>query len=44
VVAAVEFTVAEMALNPGDETISFKDEISNDPGAPAVEAVGHSET
>ena len=39
VVAAVEFTVAEMALNPGDEAISFNDEINSDPGRAPVDAV-----
>lgn len=42
VVAAVEFTLTEMALNPGDETIQFSDEIRDDPLG-SVEAVGQSE-
>jgi hypothetical protein len=40
VVMAVEFSVVEMALNPGDEDLSFTDEINDDPAAPPVEAVG----
>ena len=39
VVTAIEFTVAEMAVDPGDETIPFRDEIVNDPGIPPTEAV-----
>lgn len=40
IVAAIEFTVAEMAINPGDITIPFKNEIENaDPALP-TEAVG----
>jgi hypothetical protein len=30
IVAAVEFTVAEMAQNPGDRTITFSDELQAD--------------
>jgi hypothetical protein len=30
IVAAVEFTVAEMALNPGDSSVLFQDEIESD--------------
>ena len=30
VVAAVEFTVAEMAVNPGDKTVRFGDEIEEE--------------
>lgn len=40
VVAAVEFTVAEMAVNPGDDSIPFSDTLTNEPERPAVEAVG----
>ena len=40
VVAAVEFTVAEMAVRPGDDTLPFSDEIKDDPEQPRVEAVG----
>jgi hypothetical protein len=40
VVAAVEFAVAEMALNPGDSTVEFPDEI-DEPGLDArIEAMG----
>ncbi len=39
VVTAIEFTVAEMAVDPSDETIPFRDEIVNDPGIPPTEAV-----
>lgn len=39
VVAAVEFTVAEMAVNPGDSTIEFRDEVDVDPIVAPVEAV-----
>ncbi len=40
VVAAVEFTVAEMAANPGDETLIFSDEIEPPRDVPSIEAVG----
>jgi hypothetical protein len=40
IVAAVEFTVAEMALNPGDASIPFSDTITDDAAPPPVEAVG----
>lgn len=40
IVAAVEFTVAEMALNPGDKTVLFGDEIDQDQAAPPTEAIG----
>lgn len=40
IVAAVEFTVAEMALNPGDKTVLFGDEIEQDAAAPPTEAIG----
>jgi hypothetical protein len=43
VVAAVEFTVAEMAVNPGDDSVPFSDEITDEPERPAVEAVGQAE-
>jgi len=39
VVAAVEFTVAEMAVNPGDETVEFRDEIEMDQTSRPTEAV-----
>jgi hypothetical protein len=39
VVAAVEFTVAEMAVSPGDETVPFSDAIKDDPVPMPVEAV-----
>jgi len=40
VVAAVEFTVAEMAVNPDDKTVPLSDEITADPPPPPVEAIG----
>lgn len=40
VVAAVEFTVAEMAVNPGDDNVPFSDAISDDPEPLLTEAVG----
>ena len=40
IVAAVEFTVAEMAQNPGDETVPFSDEIDEGRTEPRTEAVG----
>ena len=39
IVAAVEFTVAEMAVNPGDKTVIFGDEIEENPVS-RTEAVG----
>jgi hypothetical protein len=39
IVAAVEFTVAEMAANPGDSTIGFGDEIRPEDERPTTEAV-----
>jgi hypothetical protein len=39
VVAAVEFTVAEMAVSPGDNSIPFSDAIKDDPMPAPVEAV-----
>jgi hypothetical protein len=39
IVAAIEFTVAEMALNPGDETAIFGDEAEDREAEPVVEAV-----
>ena len=39
VVAAVEFTVAEMAVNPGDDALPMGDELKDDPEQPRVEAV-----
>jgi hypothetical protein len=43
VVAGVEFTVAEMAVSPGDDAIPFSDTITDDPERPPVEAVGQAE-
>ncbi len=43
VVAAVEFTVAEMAVSPGDEALPFTDELKDDPEQPRVEAVSQTE-
>jgi hypothetical protein len=45
VVAAVEFTVAEMARNPGDESADFSDELEPDDTSrtAATEAVGQTE-
>jgi hypothetical protein len=40
IVAAVEFTVAERALNPGDSSVLFRDEIEVDEAGPLAEAVG----
>lgn len=40
VVAAVEFTVAEMAQSPGDETVPFSDEVNPDRTERQTEAVG----
>ena len=40
VVAAVEFTVAEMALNPGDEMVPFSDEMDEGRADPPIEAIG----
>jgi hypothetical protein len=42
VVAAVEFTVAEMAQNPGDKTVLFQEEIEEDRAQSRTEAVGQS--
>jgi hypothetical protein len=42
VVAAVEFTVAEMALNPGDRIVSFEDELDEPRTELRTEAVGQS--
>jgi hypothetical protein len=42
VVAAVEFTVAEMAQNPGDKTVLFQEEIEEDRAPSRTEAVGQS--
>jgi hypothetical protein len=39
IVTAIEFTVAEMALNPGDVSVSFGDEIDDDGPATPTEAV-----
>ncbi len=38
-VAAVEFTVAEMATNPADSTVQFSDAIKDDPAPPPAEAI-----
>ncbi len=40
VVAAVEFTVAEMAVNPGDDSVPFSDSIHDDGDPIRTEAVG----
>jgi hypothetical protein len=42
IVAAVEFTVVEMAQNPGDQTVTFGDELEADDTSqnPSTEAVG----
>jgi hypothetical protein len=40
IVAAVEFTVAEMAANPGDNTVGFRDEIQVENPSQPTEAVG----
>jgi hypothetical protein len=44
IVAGVEFTVAEMAQNPGDGTVVFGDEIEADDTSQSLpsEAVGQS--
>ena len=42
IVAAVEFTVAEMAINPGDSSVLFNDEIEADNDAAPTEAVSQS--
>lgn len=40
VVAAVEFTVAEMAVNPGDGSVPFSDAIQDDLDPIRTEAIG----
>jgi hypothetical protein len=40
VVAAIEFTVAEMAMNPGDKTLDFGGDIEMDQTTRTTEAVG----
>lgn len=42
IVAAVEFTVAEMAVNPGDRSVLFSDEIEAERITSPTEAVGQS--
>ncbi len=42
IVTAVEFTVAEMAVNPGDGTVDFTDEIDEPGPDQRTEAVGQS--
>jgi hypothetical protein len=42
IVAAVEFTVAEMARNQGDRTVLFQDEMAEDRNPSRIEAVGQS--
>jgi hypothetical protein len=42
IVAAVEFTVAEMARNPGDSTVLFQDEMEQDRDPSRTEGVGQS--
>lgn len=39
IVAAVEFTLAEMAINPGDQSVEFGDEIEVDRPGAGAEAV-----
>lgn len=39
IVAAVEFVVAEMAVNPGDEAVDFNDAIEPDTDIEVVQAV-----
>lgn len=39
IVAAVEFTVAEMAAQSGDPSVGYGDEIDDSPPAPPTEAV-----
>ena len=39
IVAAVEFVVAEMAVNPGDEAVDFNDAIEEETDAEVVQAV-----
>jgi hypothetical protein len=43
VVAAVEFTVAEMAVNPDEKTVPFSDAIKDDLGPQPVEAIARAE-
>jgi hypothetical protein len=38
-VAAVEFTVPEMAEIPGDDSVPFSDAINDDTGIPPVDAI-----
>jgi hypothetical protein len=40
IVAAVEFTVAELAQNPGDRTAFFQDEMEQDRDPSRTEAIG----
>jgi hypothetical protein len=40
VVAAVEFVIAELAVNPDDKTVPFSDGAPQDEERPPVEAVG----
>lgn len=40
IVAAIEFTVAEMAINPGDSTVLFGDELNEPDPATRTEAIG----
>jgi hypothetical protein len=40
VVAAIEFTVAEMAMNPGDKTVEFGDDVAMEETKQPAEAVG----
>lgn len=42
IVMAVEFAVAEMAVNPGDKAVFFGDEVDEGRPEPSVEAVSQS--
>jgi hypothetical protein len=42
IVAAVEFTVAEMAAQSGDPSVGYGDEIDDSPSPPSPEAVSQS--
>nr|WP_294519793.1 hypothetical protein [uncultured Rhodopila sp.] len=42
IVAAVEFTVAEMAAQSGDPSVGYGDEIDDSPAPPSPEAVSQS--
>lgn len=40
IVTAIEFTVAEMATNPGDSSVSFGDELEEPKPVTSTEAIG----